>query len=1042
MRISRDRLLRPSSRAFALVIVLSVVTILAIILVTYLSVTQLDRAASRNYVQGIKAEQIGLGALDRLTGDFQQEIVSGSVNPAPTPLDNSSSKVYIPLPAPKALSMVPARYNIPDEPNVIRGSFNDSGTHNSAFPSAQYPGPTPPFRASSVATEVESANGRAVSPERWNKPQLLLNPAAFPAPSWVYVTKDGIETLTSVPTGATDPQSPNFVIGRFAYVAYDEGGLLDVNVAGFPGGVSPVDIGQKAGSMFADLSVVPGLEGSSTTLSDWRNPLSSSNFATQTYTEGARRGFLTVLGAAGGTDNAFLSRQDLIAFASARGIEAALPYLGTFTREINSPSALSPTAVETASPNASLNPDLAKIYFQNKPLPRFPLSYFGLLESGTDTEKIQEYFGLVKADNWSPSYRAWTYQPLGESVQSDIGTVADAIAKGRRPNLFELVKGSIINGSLGGFLGNSGAIQEAGNSSYTAERNVQHHVARIIANMADQYDADNYPTTVIMGTAANRAVFGIESLPYFSEIYVKLHLPGGFTGTTAANPGTLYVYPELWNPHQGPIPSEGPTRVRVRMNAGAGVNLFYTTFPFAGYQQTRDDTWYGTFRPFPAFASTEGVPTNPQTQPLSAFQVGPRFITNPTHFSSFLTELTPQINGFRAYSITRSAPATWTLRFTAMGWDKVAPMLEYQDSDGSWRPYSTFAGYPEESGNTGFSFNSRPFMGNNNDSGNLQAGTTTTSIGKSDPRTFRFRAGYSMGSGTASPQDTMLGSQVNPTRIQPYSDQSSFTNDPNPGLRLSRDSLADPDGKLRPADAFLSATGSNNPQTSTIQATSPLRVTRTASPGRPVVLNRPFRSVGELGYVFRDAPWKSLDFFSASSGDARLLDLFSLEDAPVVAGRTSLNSQNFVPLKAILSRAINKEINEVTEGIENQAASAADADTVAKDLVAATDRLSSTALGPFASRGGLTTFLAGRPTSTAYPPVKTQREWVPRALGPATQTRSWNLMIDLIAQAGRLAPGGGLEKFVVEGERRYWLHVSIDRFTGAVVDSQLEPVYE
>jgi len=52
-------------------------------------------------------------------------------------------------------------------------------------------------------------------------------------------------------------------------------------------------------------------------------------------------------------------------------------------------------------------------------------------------------------------------------------------------------------------------------------------------------------------------------------------------------------------------------------------------------------------------------------------------------------------------------------------------------------------------------------------------------------------------------------------------------------------------------------------------------------------------------------------------------------------------------------------------------------------------------------------------------------------------------MIDLIAQTGQYPPGStSLSQFVVTGERRYWLHVAIDRFTGKVVDQQLEPVFE
>jgi hypothetical protein len=52
-------------------------------------------------------------------------------------------------------------------------------------------------------------------------------------------------------------------------------------------------------------------------------------------------------------------------------------------------------------------------------------------------------------------------------------------------------------------------------------------------------------------------------------------------------------------------------------------------------------------------------------------------------------------------------------------------------------------------------------------------------------------------------------------------------------------------------------------------------------------------------------------------------------------------------------------------------------------------------------------------------------------------------MIDVIAQSGRYPPtAAGLGDFIVEGEKRYWLHVAIDRFTGEIIDQQLEAVYE
>jgi hypothetical protein len=50
-------------------------------------------------------------------------------------------------------------------------------------------------------------------------------------------------------------------------------------------------------------------------------------------------------------------------------------------------------------------------------------------------------------------------------------------------------------------------------------------------------------------------------------------------------------------------------------------------------------------------------------------------------------------------------------------------------------------------------------------------------------------------------------------------------------------------------------------------------------------------------------------------------------------------------------------------------------------------------------------------------------------------------MLDVIAQSGRYAPDG-TNGFVVLGEQHYWVHVAIDRFTGQVIDKQVEVVTE
>ena len=78
--------------------------------------------------------------------------------------------------------------------------------------------------------------------------------------------------------------------------------------------------------------------------------------------------------------------------------------------------------------------------------------------------------------------------------------------------------------------------------------------------------------------------------------------------------------------------------------------------------------------------------------------------------------------------------------------------------------------------------------------------------------------------------------------------------------------------------------------------------------------------------------------------------------------------------------------------------------------------------------------------------VKTEGESLVRALSESSNTRTWNLLIDVIGQSGHFVnnsnpvTSGGTDNFVVDGERRYWLHIAIDRYTGKIVGEQLELV--
>jgi hypothetical protein len=230
-----------------------------------------------------------------------------------------------------------------------------------------------------------------------------------------------------------------------------------------------------------------------------------------------------------------------------------------------------------------------------------------------------------------------------------------------------------------------------------------------------------------------------------------------------------------------------------------------------------------------------------------------------------------------------------------------------------------------------------------------------------------------------------------------------------------------------------------------------------------LILNRPFQSVAELGYVSRGTAWKNLNFSFPESGDSALLDVFCVSEPTrtdaLVAGRVNLNTRQIPVLQALFS-GTNVDVTSPTSTIDP---------TAAQQLATALFTRTSGTL-PIASRAELVGTWT-TPTKTVsntdvnpddyctgfshdigtisewkgYPQafITRQREAAIRALADVGTARTWNLLIDVVAQTGRFtANAGTLDKFLVDGEKRYWLHVAIDRTNGAIIDQQLEPVNE
>jgi hypothetical protein len=266
---------------------------------------------------------------------------------------------------------------------------------------------------------------------------------------------------------------------------------------------------------------------------------------------------------------------------------------------------------------------------------------------------------------------------------------------------------------------------------------------------------------------------------------------------------------------------------------------------------------------------------------------------------------------------------------------------------------------------------------------------------------------------------------------------------------------ADNDGVTRPADAVYPGAAT------TTGSSTPYYATSTSY--HPIMLNRPFRNVAELGYAFRDLPWKTLDFFTDKSADAGLLDIFTINDGPpvldsannvvgmapptVTAGTVNLDSLYLDPNNStlapvgppVVAGAIWDEISNST----GSGSGAQSAQTITSNIANAASATRMQNKAELITRANLPTTIL--PTAANdNQAVKARREVVARATSSVSQTRVWNVLIDVVAQSGHFKPNANnlQNDFIVEGEQHYWVHVAIDRFTGQVIDKQIEVVNE
>lgn len=967
----------------ALVICLSLIVLLTAAVLAFFARATANRGVETSRAGRVKAEQVAQSASDYVVSQFLQEMATNSIITT-----SNNVTIYRPNTASNA---IPAR----------KISESIASTDDNFLNLIRQSMPTVDTNVSAISSATASKNGRLVGTNRWNSPALLAG-AGFDnvnkLPNWISVEANG--NLTSATsTGA---------IGRFAYNVYNIGGLLDANVAGFSSpSIAGTNLALLKGTLAgADLTRLGLSQSDVNKLVEFRNINAT---VPASYTKevllAALDGFIRRVGTNDGgyANNLFTSRQDLIRYAKTQnaGLTNALPYLTTFARTLNAPSYTPPTV-------SSINPSLINVRVieefpradgtvakVGEPLlkSRFPLSRLQLLTRTatamkTDADPIYKFFGLSRAAANAP----WVYDHGDPSRILTLSEVA-ALSTPREPDFFELLQAGITTGSLGKSLPD-------GYSKIDAyDNNKYYQVIQIGANIIDQYDADSYPTRIAFDAGSYPfESYGIENLPYMTRIFQTLYR------LQDTDEFRFWFQPEIWNPHAqaNEISSLGPTKFRYKPTGTPRIVLTVFGNTPGVYAENGD------------LSLSSGIEfeTSPSVQVFAQPTVLDPSLPIPPVATRAEDNVVNGGHNFMGVFICKiEIPAVKYNGAIPTQYDvspqfqtEINHVLEYWDDIvGDFLPYDRMR---------------RIAAGNAIFVGGLQDNPAPRFfLIRSDPRTNRF--GIAMDANSPNQNTTLRPDSSAGASVGGF---MGLQADNHPGVASS---YTDPDGLVRPADGAF-----NSGQ---FPSGYPLATGNLSS--RPLILNRPFWTVAELGYASRGMPWKHLDFFDKSSGDTALLDLFCVNETPAtaeVAGTFDLNTSQVKVIEAILAGTVKSETDGTTM------------DSEVSSFAASLKALTTGSDGPLLNPNELVSRWIGNPANSvaANSPdtvIKRRREASVRALSAVGETRTWNLLIDVIAQSGKYLTNG---QFQVDGERRYWCQVAIDRYTGKIVSQYLEPVYE
>jgi len=789
-----------------------------------------------------------------------------------------------------------------------------------------------------------------------------------------------------------------------------------------------------------------------------------------------------------------------LAWLTYKGPSASLPVSDPAITQLTNPPNNVPLATIQAGTAANIKACFGLVWDSRVPIP-----------GGTNIVGQQWVYDSPSSANTGGNFDPVTNQTGNPA--SDIKRLDVVASENREPDFFELLRATMLDGSIGQ---NTGGGVTGGATIFPDIHmsNKALHILTIGACVIDQADPDSIPTRIELqptGATTWWAAYGVESLPYITQIYP---ISGFRTSTTWAT----YLLFQLWNPHIGTaLPTSAP-QVRLRLDGNIGIfsddgngrtwttatNKQSFTIPPTGVSVTQIPLTSGALPPgstpapllTPAPAAT-APPVGSATLPgferlpppstggslanyiglrLPDFLLGAGSPAAPVLSLYFGSDSTHPFNATMEYNVPGSSPPVW---------------VSYNRFIGINDPASWINGDTIPVRNAGSSDGTPDSTRDQFNTSRLNDAPLPDCLMKADPRAtrfgiFQFRAGSSWATTRITdplwPTDNLTvpngygGTITDPAPASPtngivehaplrfsipgggngiYFPATLCVN--NAASTSTRTGYADNDGIVRPADAIYP-----DPSDSTTGSSTPYYVTGTAASKdyHPIILNRPLRNVAELGYAFRDLPWKTLDFFTDKSADAGLLDVFCINDGAqvldalnnvvgmavpaTVAGQVNLNSTQPADIQSALAGAILDEL-DATNTVPKTGTGFTAAPVLAANIVTATTTTPLQNRSELLTRSGLPLAILPLPTGGAHnQSVKTRREVVPRAIASLSQARTWNLLIDVIAQSGRYPPNATSlsNGFVVNGEQHYWVHVAIDRFTGQVIDKQIEVVKE